>query len=97
MGPMVHIKTYIFHHFHHQYLVLLTRFPRNSGVGVGAVVDSAVPFFPSTLLGLRFVLLRGTITNRTYGANNIYIYYIFPYFYYSNNIWSFLLGSPVIG
>ena len=30
IGPMVYIKTYIFNHFHYQYLVLLTMAPRNS-------------------------------------------------------------------
>ena len=30
IGPMVYIKTYIFHHFYRQYLVLLTRVPRNT-------------------------------------------------------------------
>ena len=39
-----------------------------------------------------FILLRGTIVNRTYGTyKNLYIY-----LFLTNNIWFYLLWSPVI-
>ena len=43
-------------------------------------------------VGVHMILLRGTIVNRTYGTDKKPIY--FPIL--TNNIWSYLLCSPVI-
>ena len=39
--------------------------------------------------------LRGTVLNRTYGTHKIYTWYIY-FVIFTNNSWSYLLGSPVI-
>ena len=42
---------------------------------------------------LQLLIIRGTILNRTYGTHkNLYIYIAI----FTNNIWSYLLWSPVI-
>ena len=66
-------------------------------------VRTALPFFGLCKLlrnrGMYLVrmflslLVRRIIVNRTYGADrNLYVLPIFP-----NNVWSYLLWSPVIG
>ena len=42
-----------------------------------------------------YFLLRGTIVNRTNGTHK-QLRIFFTYFYYCNNVWSYLLWSPVI-